>query len=118
MAARDDLRTKVEQAIGVHLSPNDRVILHSRLGWGGTPLTQQQVAKRIGYSQPRVSQLERELIARLDSVNARRSRNKKAQEQQVITLVEMYELLATQAEAVGTTVKSIARRAEQRSDGR
>lgn len=70
----DDLRDAILGALGLSLSPEERAILAGRLRFNDDPaLSQQIVADRLGRSQPYISNLERELVDKLQRVAKRRS---------------------------------------------
>lgn len=60
-----ELRSLVEDLLGVELSAAERAILSFRLGWDGQPWTQQQLAPSLGVSQTVLSKMERKLKDRM-----------------------------------------------------
>lgn len=62
-----ELARAVEEALGVELTAQEKMVLHYRLGWNAdrTFLTQQEMAEKVGLSQPYVSTIERGLKRRL-----------------------------------------------------
>lgn len=75
-----ELRRAVLDAIGVTLSPQELAILSGRLRFDADQpsATQQQVANKLKISQPHVSNLERDLIARLERAAERRRNDRSA----------------------------------------
>ena len=70
----DDLRDAVVGALGLSLSREETAILAGRLRFNDDPaLSQQTVADRLSRSQPYISNLERELVDKLQRVAKRRS---------------------------------------------
>ena len=69
----DDLRDAVLGALGLSLSPEETAILAGRLRFNDDPaLSQQTVADRLSRSQPYISNLERELVSKLQRAAKRR----------------------------------------------
>ena len=55
-----ELRELVEDALGLRLHQRERVLLGFRLGWAGSPESQEAVGRRLRFSQVSVSNLERD----------------------------------------------------------
>jgi RNA polymerase nonessential primary-like sigma factor len=65
-AAREGLRQDIEQVIDQHLSRLQRQVLILRYGFGGEePMTLKEIGKRLGMGRDRVSQIERDALAKL-----------------------------------------------------
>jgi ParB-like chromosome segregation protein Spo0J len=93
-----ELRTAIEGALGVGLTSEEVAILAGRLRFDDTPaLSQQAIADRLGYSQPHLSNLERELIKKLNRATERR-RDERSRAKEIH---QVYEAMMKAAEALG-----------------
>lgn len=92
------LREAVEKTLGVRLTKEERAILAGRLRFDDTPaLSQQAIAARLGRSQPHISNVERQLVKKLDRAAQRRA----DQESTADDLYSAYEAMMKEAETLG-----------------
>ena len=108
---------RVLEAAGIRLSNEDHLLLQERGFFKGSAPRQADVATMLGCSQPQVSILENNLVARLNRAAARIAEAQNAPESHLDTLAAVYDTVDAAALRAGFAMDDVKQRSRRRLDG-